>query len=348
VSHNIKNILSIDVEDYFQINAFSDVINYNDWKKFESRVERNTIKILDLLDLGDRRQETEDRGKEEDSRQKPEPETLNLEPLNLKPLTSEPLNPKTRATFFILGWIAERYPNLVKEIHNRGHEVACHGYAHQLIFKQDRDTFKDDVKRAKEILEDITGESVIGYRAPTYTITKQTMWALEVLYELGFKYDSSIFPIKHDVYGWPESPRFPYLFAINDEKCEIEPYRHSSQRTGIQFDDLSLAKEDIKSIIEFPISTFRLFNKNIPVGGGGYFRLFPYLLTRAFLNQINNKEGQPFVFYLHPWEVDPEIPKMNKVSALSRFRTYLNLDKTFVRLQRLITDFNFICFKDIL
>jgi polysaccharide deacetylase family protein (PEP-CTERM system associated) len=321
VADNIKNILTIDVEDYFQINAFSDVIRYEDWDSFESRIEKNTIKILDLLDQ-----------RSAVSGQRSEPETL---------------NPKPRSTFFILGWIAERYPSLVKEIHNRGHEVACHGYAHQLIFKQDRDTFKDDVKKAKGILEDITGESVIGYRAPTYTITKRTMWALDVLYDLGFKYDSSIFPISHDVYGWPESPRFPYLFAIDEEKCEIEPYRHSVQRAGIQLDDLSLAKKDIKSIIEFPISTFRFFNKNIPVSGGGYFRLFPYMLTKYFLKGINEKEKKPFVFYLHPWEIDPDIPKMGNASALSKFRTYVNLYKTYERLTRLLNDFDFSCFSDI-
>ncbi len=380
MSNNITNILSIDVEDYFQINAFSDVIRYEDWDSFESRVEVNTYRLLDLIDsvgegkseVRDQRSEIRDQrsspegyavpGKPEDSRRRPEAmpcqgsqtsevgsqksesrsqiseagsrkaETLYF---NKQQATNNKHTKNIRGTFFVLGWIAERYPDLVKEIHSRGHEVACHGYAHQLIFKQDSVTFRDDVKKAKNILENITGTKVLGYRAPTYTITKRTMWALDVLHELGFKYDSSIFPISHDVYGYPGSPRFPYIVLMNGG-------------TSYEFVAKGNYPLEEKHIFEFPISTYSILNKNIPVGGGGYFRLFPYMITRTLLKRINNKEAKPFVFYLHPWEIDPGIPKMDKAGRLSKFRTYVNLDKTLGRLGRLIRDFDFTCFADVI
>lgn len=270
----VINALTIDVEDYFQVNAFSKVIRYGDWPKFESRVEKNTYRILDLV--ADR----------------------------------------AHCTFFILGWVAERFPNIVREIHRRGHEVACHGYAHQVIFNQTREQFREDVGRAKAILEDITGERVLGYRAPTYSITLKTLWALDVLYDLGFSYDSSIFPIKHDVYGFPEAPRFPFLFPCKGENGQ-------------------------KSIREFPMTTIRMLNNNFPVSGGGYFRLYPYSATRRLLRSINELEKQPFIFYFHPWEIDPGIPKIDKIGLRSRFRTYVNLDKTEGRFEKLLQDFHF-------
>ncbi len=215
-----------------------------------------------------------------------------------------------KATFFIVGWIAEKYPALVKEIGLRGHEIGCHSYKHQRIQTLTREEFKEDTKRSKAILEDITGKRVIGYRAPSYSITKKTIWALDILAELGFEYDSSIFPIFHDTYGIPDAPRFTY--------------RH---------DGLELT--------EYPISTALILGRKVPVAGGGYFRLFPYWFTRMALKSINNKEKQPFVFYLHPWEIDPGQPRMKNISLLSRFRHYNNLSKTNTRLHKLLSDFQF-------
>jgi len=215
-----------------------------------------------------------------------------------------------KATFFIVGWIAEKHPELVREISIRGHEVGCHSYRHQRIQTLTKKAFREDTKKAKEILEDISGQQVSGYRAPTYSITRETIWALDILAELGFKYDSSIFPIYHDNYGIPDAPRFPYKL------------------NGL---DLN----------EYPLSTALILGRKVPVAGGGYFRLFPYWFTKMALKSINKKEKQPFIFYLHPWEVDPGQPRMNNISMLSRFRHYNNLSKTGSRLQMLLSDFDF-------
>lgn len=214
-----------------------------------------------------------------------------------------------KATFFCLGWIAERHQHLIRRIHAAGHEIASHGYAHQVIYQQDPAVFREDVKKAKAILEDITGVPVRGYRAPTYSITEQTLWALDILEELGFVYDSSIFPIRHDNYGIPDAPRFPY---------RLNPRR----------------------LVEFPISTVRLGPLNLPIAGGGYFRLLPYPLTRLGLQTIV-AEGRPFIFYVHPWEFNPAIPRLKALPMLSRFRTYVGLDMTTSRFGRLIKDFAF-------
>ncbi|RMF19225.1 MAG: DUF3473 domain-containing protein [Gammaproteobacteria bacterium] len=215
-----------------------------------------------------------------------------------------------QGTFFILGWIAERYPALVRRIQREGHEIASHGYSHQLIYTQSPDVFRDETRRSKQLLEDITGEPVRGYRAASYSITRQSLWALDILAELGFEWDSSVFPVVHDRYGIPGTPRFPY-------------------RIRTQYGELT----------EFPISTCRIGRYQLPIAGGGYFRIFPYWLTRWGLGRVN-REGQPFVFYLHPWEVDPDQPRV-KVSARSRFRHYTNLSKTHHRLDRLLSQFRF-------
>lgn len=285
---DIKNVLTIDVEDYFQVNAFSKRITFSQWDDWESRVERNTHRLLDILEA-----------------------SRNGYPI--------------RATFFILGWIAERFPNLVKAIHDRGHEVACHGYAHQLIFGQTPEEFRADVQRAKQILEDATGSPVLGYRAPTYSITRDTLWALDVLADLGFRYDSSIFPIKHDVYGLQEAPRFKFHVPAS--------YAERAASNGL---------------IEFPMTTIRVFEHNIPVSGGGYFRLYPYALTRSLLRAVNTMDGQGFIFYIHPWEIDPQIPKVEGVGMKSRFRTYVNLKRTEARLRLLLRDFYFSPMRDLL
>ena len=219
-------------------------------------------------------------------------------------------NYKIKATFFIVGWIAEKHPDLVREISRRGHEIACHSYNHQRIQSLTKEAFREDTKRSKEILEDICGKKVSGYRAPTYSITGKTLWALDILAELGFTYDSSIFPIYHDNYGIPDAPRFPY------------------QHEGL-------------SLMEYPISTALIMGRKVPVAGGGYFRLFPYWFTSMALKSINEKEKQPFIFYLHPWEVDPDQPRMQNISLLSRFRHYNNLSKTASRLHKLLSDFQF-------
>jgi polysaccharide deacetylase family protein (PEP-CTERM system associated) len=339
----ITNALSIDVEDYFQINAFSDVIQYDDWGTFKPTVEKNTYKVLDLLDSVDVNQGSQFAVHSsqlavcKDKHNQPSTSSYQQ---NYSSNTINPSNPK--ATFFVLGWIAERFPQLVKEIHSRGHEVACHGYSHKLIFNQSREEFHDDVKRGKNILEAITGEEVIGYRAPTYSMTEDTLWALAILHDLGFKYDSRIFPINHDVYGWHGSPRFPYAFFFNPGE--------SSRPDILQNLDFELKSnnDNKNSIIEVPMATCRMFNKNIPAAGGGYFRLFPYFLTKYLLRSINKVEMKPFVFYLHPWEVDSGIPEIANARAFSRFRTYVNLDKTMIRFKRLLSDFYFSSISELL
>ena len=216
-----------------------------------------------------------------------------------------------KATHFVLGWVAERFPDLVSEIDARGHEVACHGYSHQLVYDQSPEVFHAETRKSKEILEDILGKPVSGYRAASYSITKKSLWALDILCELGFKYDSSIFPIHHDRYGIPDA----------------EPLPHK------------LATPNGSQIVEFPLTTSSLLGVKMPAAGGGYFRLYPYALSRFLLRRVQ-KERKPIVFYLHPWEIDYEQPRV-KVSALSTFRHYNNLDKCEKRLEQLLTDFDF-------
>lgn len=217
----------------------------------------------------------------------------------------------TRATFFVLGWVAERYPNLVRELHDRGHEVACHGYSHQLIYNQSPEVFHAETDKAKKLLEDVTGEPVLGYRAASYSVTRSSLWALDTIAELGFQYDSSIFPIRHDRYGLIGGPVAPHVL------------------------DLPSGRD----LVEFPISTARFGNTTLPLTGGGYFRLYPYALSKWLIKR-NVRANEPVVFYLHPWEVDPQQPRIDS-SLLSRFRHYNNLSRTADRLRRLVTDFPF-------
>ncbi len=218
---------------------------------------------------------------------------------------------EVRGTFFVLGCVAERFPQLVREIASRGHEVASHGYAHRMIGDQTPQAFRDDIRRAKALLESITGRPVLGYRAPSYSVTPRTLWALDILAEEGHQYDASIFPIHHDRYGIPLSPRHPYVVR-----------RHG------------------RSLIEAPASTTALGHLNLPVAGGGYFRLLPYAWTRWGIGRVNRREGRPAIFYLHPWEIDPEQPRLD-AGLLSRFRHYRNLGETEHRLRRLLGDFRF-------
>ncbi|MEK6749932.1 MAG: XrtA system polysaccharide deacetylase [Pseudomonadota bacterium] len=224
-----------------------------------------------------------------------------------------------RGTFFVLGWVAERNPGMVRRIADSGHEVASHGYSHRLVYNQSQAVFREETIRSKKLLEDTIGKPVIGYRAASYSITRKSLWALQVLAELGFSYDSSVFPVKHDRYGIYSAPRFPHRLTL----------------------------ESGAAIMEFPLSTSKVAGLNLPVAGGGYFRLFPYFLTRTGLGKINNQEQRPFIFYLHPWEVDVHQPRI-KASLLSRFRHYQNLDTCQLKLDRLLKDFSFTTVRGVL
>lgn len=215
------------------------------------------------------------------------------------------------ATFFVLGWVAERHPALVREIESLGHEVACHGYAHRMIHDFNRHELFEDVQRARKVLEDTVSAPVIGYRAPTFSVTRETLWSLEVLRDAGFLYDSSIFPIVHDRYGIPGAPRFPHRIRAGGSE-----------------------------IAEFPLSTVTLFGRRVPVAGGGYFRLFPYEATRRAIARLNDREQQPAIVYLHPWDADPEQPRL-PVNPLSWWRHTVNAGKVMGRLERLLVDFDF-------
>jgi polysaccharide deacetylase family protein (PEP-CTERM system associated) len=266
----VVNAMSVDVEDYFQVNAFDAVVPRARWDSLESRVCGNTERLLAMFDSAG-----------------------------------------VTATFFVLGWVAERFPSLVTAIAAHGHEIASHGYAHRLIYDQTPAAFRDDVRRAKDLLETAAGVHVDGYRAPSYSVTTQTLWSLDVLIEEGYRYDASIFPIKHDRYGIPSAPRHPYVLT-----------------------------RDGGSLVEAPASTVRCAGVNLPIAGGGYFRILPYAWTRWGMRRLNQREGRPAIFYLHPWEIDPSQPRF-EAGWLSRFRHYRNLDQTEPRLQQLLQDFRF-------
>jgi polysaccharide deacetylase family protein (PEP-CTERM system associated) len=224
---------------------------------------------------------------------------------------------KTRATFFILGYVAERHPEIVREIAEAGHEVGTHGYSHSFIYRQKPGVFRDEMARSIGKLEDLTGQRVLGHRAPFFSITKESLWALEVLGELGIRYDSSIFPVLNYRYGIQDAPRWPY-----------------------QLDGKS------GGLIEFPISTCQVFGRNVPMAGGAYFRIYPYALTRRAFKSLN-KAGHPAVFYLHPWELDPDHPRIPLPRRIS-LTHYINLNKTEKRLRRLLKDFSFAPMKEVL
>ena len=211
------------------------------------------------------------------------------------------------ATFFTLGWVAERYPALIRGIGEAGHEVASHGFAHHRATEQQEREFFADISLAKAVIEDVTGREVKGYRAPSFSVGPTNAWAFECIAGAGYRYSSSLYPIRHDHYGAPESPRFAH---------EVGP-----------------------KLLEIPIATVRLFSANWPAGGGGYFRLLPYRISCWSLRRINAVDGKPAMFYFHPWEIDPEQPRVDGVSAKTRFRHYVNLDRMAPRLRRLLADF---------
>jgi polysaccharide deacetylase family protein (PEP-CTERM system associated) len=214
----------------------------------------------------------------------------------------------TKATFFTLGWIAERYPQLVRDIASRGHEVASHGYGHERASDQTPEAFFTDIQLAKVILEDLAGTEVKGYRAPSFSIGTANLWAFDCLLRAGYRYSSSVYPIAHDHYGMPDAPRFAF---------EVRP-----------------------GLLEIPITTLRLLGRNLPSSGGGYFRLLPYALSRWMLRRVNQGEGEAGIFYFHPWEIDSAQPRVAGISSKTRFRHYVNIDRVEGRLQQLLQDFN--------
>jgi polysaccharide deacetylase family protein (PEP-CTERM system associated) len=278
-SSDVLNAFTIDVEDYFHVTGYADVIPRSAWDDFATRVERNTEAILAMLEA---------RG--------------------------------LKGTFFVLGWVAKRYPALVKRIAQAGHEVASHGMDHTLVYDQSPQVFREETRSAKAILEDLCGLRVLGYRAATYSITQRSLWALDILAEEGFEYDSSIFPIRHDRYGIAHAPRLPYTLQCANGR----------------------------RLVEFPLSTLKLLGVHLPVAGGGYFRLFPYLLTAMALSRLNRQEGAPFIFYLHPWEIDAEQPRIEAASRLATWRHRHNLERCEDRLQRLLDRFSFGTVREVL
>ena len=218
---------------------------------------------------------------------------------------------QVRATFFVLGWVAERHPAIVRDIAAAGHEIACHGYSHELIYRQTPETFREETRKSKGLLEEQAQLRVRGYRAATWSITRRSLWALDILKDEGFEYDSSIFPTHHDLYGIPEAPRAPHRLALPGGG----------------------------TLLEFPPSTVRMGPLNLPVAGGGYFRLLPLGVTRWAIRRVN-REGLPFLFYLHPWEIDPDQPRI-KVGLKSRLRHYTNIDSCERKLARLLAEFRF-------
>ena len=273
----VLNALTVDVEDYFQVSAFEYCVDRLNWDGFESRVCRNTERLLEMF---------EEAG--------------------------------VRATFFVVGWVADRFPHLVRAISRAGHELASHSYEHRLVYDMSPSSFREDLRKAKHALESAAGVPILGYRAPSYSITRRSLWALDVLIEEGYLFDSSIYPIRHDRYGIPEWTR----------------HFHRIKRAG-------------GSIWELPGSTVRWAGANLPIGGGGYFRLLPYAWTRQGIRRLNEREGEPSIFYLHPWEVDPGQPRL-PVSRMAGLRHYSNLDKTEDRLRRLLGEFRFGSVSDVL
>lgn len=215
---------------------------------------------------------------------------------------------QAKSTFFFLGWVAERYPDLVKEVQRRGHEVASHGYSHTKVHQQTPAEFKADASKAKDLLEQLTGQAVVGYRAPSFSINKQSEWAFDILKELGHRYSSSTYPVKHDLYGVPDWPAQPYL------------------RT--------------EGLLEIPMPTLVMHGRQLPIAGGGYFRLMPYKLSSYLISRFLRQDHMPYMFYFHPWEIDPAQPRVANASLKSRFRHYVNLSRMEDKLSRLLTEFN--------
>jgi polysaccharide deacetylase family protein (PEP-CTERM system associated) len=268
VDSRIINGLSVDVEDWFQVGAFENVIARGEWDSIRTRVEDNVYRILDLFAEAD-----------------------------------------VKATFFTLGWVANRHPGLIRRIADAGHEVASHGYDHARVFTFDRKAFAHDILTARQIIEDCSGQPVTGYRAPSFSIDHRTPWAFAELAEQGYAYSSSVAPVVHDHYGWPAAPRFAFR---------------------------PLADADL---IEVPVTTAMLGGRRVAAGGGGFFRVLPYGFSRWAIRQVNRREGRPAVFYFHPWEIDPAQPRVAHAPVRSRFRHYTGLARMAGKLRGLIGEF---------
>ena len=265
------NALTIDVEEYFQVEAFASQIPRESWEGFAPRVAQCVDRALEILARHD-----------------------------------------VRATFFVMGWVAEKHPGLVRRIADAGHEIGCHSYAHQRIHRLSPEEFREDIRKARGILQDQAGAPVFAYRAPSFSIVRATLWAVDMLAEEGFRFDSSIFPVRHDLYGIPDAERFPH-------------WQHTAQGSRL---------------FEFPPSTVRRFGNNFGVGGGGWMRLAPYGFTRWALRRINESERQPVMVYFHPWELDPDQPRLDG-PLRSRLRHYVNLSTMAGKVDRLLTEFKF-------
>ncbi|MBM4040024.1 MAG: DUF3473 domain-containing protein [Planctomycetes bacterium] len=289
------NALSCDLEEYFQVQCCEGVVAREAWDTMPSRLAASTDRVLALL---------EEAG--------------------------------VKATFFVLGWNAERHPDVVRRVAAAGHEVASHGYAHKMVFEQSPDEFRADVTRAKALLEDLAGRPVLGYRAPTFSITERSRWAIPILAEAGYRYDSSIFPIRHDRYGIPSAPRFLHELNGADDKGIEDEGRGRGTRTIEELPatcHLPLATGH-SSLIEFPPTTLRVLGVNLAMAGGGYLRLLPARLVRAALRRVNGL-GHPVIVYFHPWELDPEAPRL-PLRGLRRFRHYVGLRRTADKLRLLL------------
>ena len=266
----MKNALTIDLEDYYQVTAFAKENEPGGWGSYESLVEKNTEKILALLGEAN-----------------------------------------CRATFFCLGWVAEKYPALIRQVSDQGHEIACHSHMHRLVYSMSPAEFKEDTRKAKELLENIGGRQVCGYRAPSFSITNASAWAFEILRELDFSYDSSIFPVRHPSYGMPDAPRFPFVVDTPAGR-----------------------------LVEFPMPTLSLAGKRAPFGGGAYLRLLPEWYARWEIRFVNGNEKQPVCLYVHPWELDTKQPRMAG-SLSARLRHYFGLRSVERKLSHLLRDFEF-------
>jgi len=264
----LRNAMTVDVEDYFQVSAFEGHINRDEWDRLPQRVEGCVERIL---------QRFSDHG--------------------------------VKATFFTLGWVAVRYPAMVRRILADGHELASHGWEHVRVTQQSQQQFRADVSRTKAELEQIGGQAVLGYRAPCFSIGRRNLWALQVLAESGYRYSSSIYPIRHDLYGMPDARRFRFT------PCYDSPF------------------------LEIPVTTLEIAGRKMPCGGGGYFRLFPYALSRWAMRRVNRLDRQSCIFYFHPWEIDPHQPRQPGLAAKTRLRHYLNLHRMEDRLTLLLRDF---------
>ena len=262
------NGLSVDVEDWFQVGAFEDVIERDSWDNLGDRVERNCNEILQMFADAD-----------------------------------------VKATFFTLGWVAKRHPDLIRRIAAQGHELASHGWDHVRVYRMERGEFARDLEMSRKAIEDAAGVQVTGYRAPSFSIDHRTPWAYMILAEQGFSYSSSVAPITHDHYGWRDAPRFAF-----------KPLPWSD-------------------IIELPVTTAELGGKRMAVGGGGFFRVLPYAFSRWAIRQVNRREGRPAIFYFHPWEIDPTQPRVPNAPLKSKVRHYTNLDGIADKLRQLIGEF---------